>query len=163
VRRSWRGSNPRHLPRKSRVSLPLPTRLWGAYTLLAEVNPYLGCSKRAWSGFHEARSMCPVLLRMRQWMQALQHRRSGCISANQCTWLDETYRPKLRQIGRSRWRASAFVLPHVDRPVRTIDLSGEKMSITTITPIVVIMKIISIIQRNKKIQTNMYIKTIQRN
>jgi hypothetical protein len=156
VRRSWRGSNPRHLPRKSRVSLPLPTRLWGAYTLIAEINPYLGCSKRAWSGFHKAQSMCPVLLRMRQRMQALQHRRPGCITANQCTWLDETYRPKLRQIGRSRRRASAFVLPHVNRPVRTIDLSEKIMSITLITPIVDINKIINIIQRNKKIQTNMY-------
>jgi hypothetical protein len=149
VRRSWRGSNPRHLPRKSRVSLPLPPRLWGACPLLAETKPYLGCSKRAWSGVHEARSMCPVLLRVRQRMQALQHRRPGCISANQCAWLDETYRPKLRQIGGSRRRASAFVLPHVNRPVRTIDLSEKMMSITTKTPIVVTINIIIIIQRKK--------------
>jgi len=48
----------------------------------------------------QARSMRPVLWRKRRWTNGLQRRRSGCISANQHAWLDETYRPRLQPIGR---------------------------------------------------------------
>ncbi len=48
----------------------------------------------------QARSMCPVLWRKWRWTHVLQRRRSGCISANQHAWLDETYRPRLQPIGR---------------------------------------------------------------
>jgi hypothetical protein len=66
----------------------------------------------------QPRSMFPVPSRMRR-MHAPQHRRSGCISANQRAWLVETYRPLLQQIGRSRRRVGAFILPQVKTPVRT--------------------------------------------
>jgi hypothetical protein len=48
----------------------------------------------------QAQSMCPVLWRKLLWTHVLQRRRSGCISANQHAWLDETYRPRLQPIGR---------------------------------------------------------------
>ena len=46
------------------------------------------------------RSTGPVLWWKRRRTYGLQHRRSGCISADQHAWLDETYRPRLQPIGR---------------------------------------------------------------
>jgi hypothetical protein len=48
----------------------------------------------------QARSMRPVLWRARRWTYGLQRRRSGCISASQHAWLDETDRPRLQPIWR---------------------------------------------------------------
>ncbi len=48
----------------------------------------------------QARSTRPVLWRKLRWTYGLERRRSGCTSANQHAWLDETYRPRLQPIGR---------------------------------------------------------------
>ena len=72
----------------------------------------------------QALSMCPVPWRMRLLMQALQHRQSGCILANQCTWLDETYCHKLRQIGQSLWRVGLVCLSRYHKHTLTQARSG---------------------------------------
>ena len=48
----------------------------------------------------QPRSTGPVLGRQWRWTCGLHHRLSGCISANQHAWLDETCRPRLLPIGR---------------------------------------------------------------
>ncbi len=142
VRRSWRGSNPRRPPSREQSMSALTTRPRSASNILIISKD----ETVIWISIHcineplwqerkqdimircKPRSMCPVPWRMRLLMPC----GISTLDVFQPAWLDETYRPKLRQIGRSRWRVGALVLPHVNRPVRTIDLSERIMSIMTI-------------------------------
>ncbi len=81
----------------------------------------------------QARSMRPVLWRKRRWTNGLQRRRSGCISANQHAWPDETYRPRLQPI----WRYQRVCLATRDRQFQ--DPGEPKLETVNIISIICII------------------------